>query len=889
MSLLRSRRLYITLIVITANIALFALGFHATFVRGLPDYRAPEDYEPFLTSVVYDRQGRPIGEYFEERRRLAPYDEIPEHVVYAFVAGEDGTFFQHSGLDYVSILRAAWVNFRAGHKVQGGSTITQQVAKSLVGSEKSYTRKIKEMLLARRMEENLSKEDILYLYLNQIYLGSGSYGVSEATRRYFGTELSEITVSQAAIIAGLPKAPSNYSPIRNPKRAEERRVYVLREMFQSNFIDEATYEAALIEPTVLARPPEYLDYDPSRYFTEEVRRYLVDRIGEQALNQGGLTIETSMDLDLQRAAVNAVKQGLGRLDHRQGYRGPERTVSVEELEITLLELGVENALLPEETEEPPAAPGAEGEAADSPSLADAPVPQNVPQDAAADLAANETEESTDEEPTSLVVELPVGEPLAGVVLEVDESAQRALVGFGHQLTYPLELETVSWARKPNPNRKPRPVRSISEIVQVGDVTHFILLPPDPDEKPDPEDAEEGEENLARLDFFQVPIAQGALLSIEIATGQVLAMVGGYDYYANQFNRATQALRQPGSALKPLIYASAFQQGYTPASIINDTAVVYKNKDGSIWKPKNYTPYFHGRVTLRSSLAHSYNTATIRLFRDLGINSVVDYLRLLGIQAYLDRDLSLALGSSSLTLLELTRAYAVFPAGGKRVIPRFIHRVTDRHGEVLFENLELGNLEASLLAAQEAANPSSDALLIEPEEPEPVVAETEGEESSDEELLPPDQLILATEAYLATDIVRAIVLEGTGRRALRLGRPLGGKTGTTNQQADAWFVGFSPDIATGVWVGHDVSQVLGKGETGAGAALPIWIDFMGQALPNYPKRDFPVPPGISFTRVDRKTGLLAGDDSQDSYFQAFIEGTEPTETSVTKPPLRIDEF
>lgn len=853
MSLLRSRRLYITLLVLSANIALFALGFHSTFVRGLPDFRAPEDYEPFLTSVVYDRQGRPIGEYFEERRRLVPYNEIPEHVVYAFVAGEDGTFFQHSGLDYISILRAAWVNFRAGKKVQGGSTITQQVAKSLVGSEKRYSRKIKEMLVARRMEENLSKEDILYLYLNQIYLGSGSYGISEATRRYFGKELSEITVSEAAVIAGLPKAPSNYSPIRNPKRAEERRVYVLREMLQGKFIDQATYQAAMIEPTVLARPPEYQDYDPSRYFTEEVRRYLVERIGEKALNQGGLTIETTMDLDLQRKAVNAIKNGLETLDHRQGYRGPQRTVSIEELEITLLELGVENELMPEEQATEQVAEAGE----------------------VADETAGETGEASEEE-IVLVIELPMGEPLTGVVLEIDAAAQRALVGFGHQLTYPLELETVSWARNPDPNRRSVPVRSISNIVKVGDVTQFILLPPSATQI---KKAKEGEEVLARLDLFQLPIAQGALLSMEISTGHVLAMVGGYDYYANQFNRATQARRQPGSALKPLIYASAFQQGYTPVTIINDTAVVYKNRDGSIWKPKNYTPYFHGPIPMRESLVRSYNTATIRLFRELGIGRVVDYLRLLGIQSHLDKDLSLALGSSSFTLLEMTRAYAVFPAGGKRVIPRFIQRVTDRHGKVLFENLELGNLEASLAMAEGGGE-----VLEEPgSDLEPEVAA--------KKVLPPSQLIPSTEAYLATDLVRAIVTDpkGTGRRARQLGRNVGGKTGTTNQQADAWFVGFSPDIATGVWVGHDISRVLGKGETGARAALPIWIDFMGEALGSYPKRDFTVPPGISFIRVDRKTGLLASDDSQDSYFQAFIEGTEPTESAVTKPPLRIDEF
>jgi penicillin-binding protein 1A len=477
----------------------------------------------------------------------------------------------------------------------------------------------------------------------------------------------------------------------------------------------------------------------------------------------------------------------------------------------------------------------------------------------------------------------VGEPLVGVVLEVNEEEQRALVGFAHQVTYPLELKTVKWARKPNPNQKSRSVRSISKIVSVGDITHFILLPPNPEDATKPAEGEEPVEPMPRLDFFQVPVAQGALLSLEVSTGEVLAMVGGYDYYANQFNRATQARRQPGSALKPLIYASAFQQGYTPTSIINDTAVVYKNRDGSIWKPKNYTPFFHGRVTLRESLAKSYNTATIRLFRDLGINNVIDYLRLLGIQGPLDKDLSLALGSSSLTLLEITRAYAVFPAGGEQVIPRFIRRVTDRNGEVLFENLELGNLEASLLAAEEKAALENPSLLLE-EEPEPSAKTVD-----EEEPLPPGHVIPATEAYLATDMVRAIVLEGTGRRAQRLGRHIGGKTGTTNQQADAWFVGFSPDVVTGVWVGHDVGQVLGKGETGAGAALPIWIDFMEQALAPRPNRDFPVPPGISFARVSRKTGLLAGEDTEKSYFQAFIEGTEPTETSSSEQPVRIDEF
>jgi len=821
--------------------------------------------------MVLDRNDKPIGEFYLEPRRLVPFEQIPRSVILAFVAGEDATFFEHKGLDYVSILRAAWVNLRAGGAVrQGGSTITQQVAKSLLSSERSIRRKIKDMLLARRIEKQLSKQEILYLYLNQIYLGSGSYGVAEATRRYFGKDLSQITLSEAATLAGLPKAPSSYSPIHHPERAEQRRRYVLEQMLADGFIDQASYDEALAETITLARPPEYQDYEVARYFTEEVRRYLSDRLGDEMLLGGGLQIETTVDIDLQRKAVEAVRKGLEDLDRRIGYRGPERRVTSDQIEATILALGAENHLLPET---PPAEEEAPSGQEDETALEE----ENLTPVHTAPKAFSPTE-------------LPIGSPLLGVVTEVDEAEDRATVAFAPGLAQPLLLETVSWARTPNPKRLPTPVKSISKIVQIGDVAKFILHP-----------VEEGAEPSATLatkqsiptvlDLYQVPEVQGSLLSFEVENGNVLAFVGGYDYNTNQFIRVTQAYRQPGSAIKPLIYAAALANGFTPASIINDTAVVYTNADGSIWKPKNYTPYFHGPVTLRQALVHSYNTATIRLFRDVGTENVIRYMRRLGITSPLNRDLSLALGTNPLTLLELTRAYAVFPSGGRRVTPRFITRVTDRDGNLLIANVPLEDAtDAHDQSDRASATVETDAPVVD-EVPtsspatEPASIEEGATEPSEEQVIP------ETSAYLAVDLVRAVVTDagGTGWRARKLGRPVAGKTGTTNQQADAWFVGFSPDVVTGVWVGFDKERVLGRGETGSRAASPIWVDFMATALEHYRDRDFPIPPGITFARIDRATGLLSSGANESSYFQAFAEGTEPTETVEQTTPVRPDLF
>jgi len=846
------------------GVAAGAAFFYFTFLRDLPDLRTVEDYRPPLSTQVYARGGERIGEFFEERRELVPLEEVPESVVHAFVAGEDSTFFEHSGIDFTSILRAAWVNLRAGGEIrQGGSTITQQVVKGLLLTpERKIRRKVREMILARRIEERFTKQEILYLYLNQIYFGHGAYGIGEAARRYFGKSVSELEVSEAALLAGLPKAPSRYSPLANPEEAERRRRYVLGRMHEDGFIDEAAYQRALANPPELAEPPEESEaFEVAAYFTEEVRRYLFEALGGERVLTGGLRVETTLDLARQRDAVEAVREGLVELDRRQGWRGPERRVAAGAVDEELVRLAEANGL---------AAPDAgAGDAAES--------GEPESEEAAADGPA----EDAATEPT-------VGDVLLGVVRAVDAEAERAQVGFAPDLGGRVRLEDVKWAREPDPARRPRPVKEIEQIFAVGDVARFELL----------ERTENGSGETLRLRIAQEPAVQGALLSFDVEDGDVLALVGGYDYAESQFNRAVQARRQPGSAFKPLIYGAAIEKGYTPASILFDRPVVYVDEEsGFVWRPENYGQTFYGPLTLREALVRSINNATVHLFRDVGVGYVIDFARRMGIESPLSRDLSLALGSSGVSLLELTRAYAVFANGGRRAEPVFIRRVVDPDGEVLLANVPLGAEppEEPWIAPDGAVGTPDGAA-----EPSVRTASTrvKGPEAGDGEG-EPDRILPAADAYLVTDLLRAVVTDprGTGRRARSLNRTVAGKTGTTNDQVDAWFVGFSPDVATGVWVGHDdQGRVLGWGETGARAALPIWKDYMEDALAGRPVRDFAVPDAIVFARIDRKTGLLADATSTETVFQPFEAGTEPTETdraarttSETRDKLRMDSF
>jgi len=864
------------------------VGFYLAFLRDLPDIRSVEDYRPPEVSVVVDREGRRIGEFFVERRELVTLDQIPQHVVRAFVAAEDSTFFEHGGIDYQSILRAAWKNLLAGGEIrQGGSTITQQMVKGLLlNPERTIRRKLREMILARNIEQRLTKQEILYLYLNQIYFGHGAYGIAEAARMYFGKPPSQLSVSEGAQLAGLPKAPAKYSPARNPERAEQRRRYVLDRMLDEGYIDSQTWETAVDERPVLSDRPWERDYADAAYFTEEVRRYLFAALGGEAVLEGGLRIETSLDLPRQHAAVRALRKGLEDLDRRQGYRGPERRIEPDAIASELPALAEQNGLaapvapdVDEETEEvaaeTPEPPEADRELADTTDAAGDPPPGESPG------------------PAQRLREALAEQPLLGVVTAVDGGADMAQVAFGPEHLAEVRLESVSWAREPNPKLLPTPVKHLKSVFRVGDVAHFALASDDEDALEQP-----------RVTLWQKPIVQGGLLSLDVETGDVIALVGGYDFEESQFNRVTQALRQPGSAFKPIIYGAALSleddehlRRYTPASIVYDRPKVYTDEEtGLVWKPKNYGREFYGPITLRKALAKSINTAAVHLCDEVGVGNVIRYARRLGIESPLEPSLGIALGTSGVSLLELTRGYAVFPAGGRKVVPTYIHRVSDREGNVLLENVDLGSEPSPELIARLAAQlaerdadrrppqaepdpapPASEVTVVEASDA-PMPIDEEVGENGDGEVPDENQLIPEEDAYLMTDMLRAVVLEGTGRRVARLGRPLGGKTGTTNDQADAWFLGFSPEITTGVWVGHDETRFLGAGETGSRAAAPIWLDYMESALADVPMRDFPAPRSIVFARIDRETGLLATRQSQQTLFQAFLAGTEPTETA-----------
>ncbi|MCX5738016.1 MAG: transglycosylase domain-containing protein, partial [Proteobacteria bacterium] len=576
-----------------------AIALYLAIVSDLPDMRGIDDYHPPLVSTVYDREGKPIGEFFDERRRLVRLDEIPEHVILAFVAGEDDSFFEHSGIDFRSIVRAAWADFTAGEIVQGGSTITQQTVKSLLLTpERRFDRKIKELILARRLEQHLTKDEILALYLNQIYFGGGAWGIGEAARTYFGKDVSQLTVSEGAMLAGLPKAPSRFSPLGNYEAADNRRQYVLGRMFAVGFIDDQTYQSALAEPPVLRAPPERDDFVAATWFAEEVRRHLFQKLGGDTVLKGGLRIETTLDLHLQRTAEAALRTGIEALDHRQGWRGPVLRVPRAQLEAEVQRVAAENKL---------------------------------------DASANLTLASLDAAKTWL-----------GVVTANDDAKQVVHVAFAPNLSADVHLGDVAWARARNIERAAAPHSKISQALSVGDVARFRVSPPEAtpprteaaSSEPDPEsDAEPATADASaeppppaatRVTLYQSPDVEGAFLALDISTGEVLALVGGYDYARSQFDRAVQARRQPGSAFKPFVYATALTKGLTAVSTLNDAPITYTDPaSGAVWAPQNYDHKYRGVVSMREALARSLNLATVNLLFRVGIRPVVNLAHQLG--------------------------------------------------------------------------------------------------------------------------------------------------------------------------------------------------------------------------------------------------------------------
>ncbi len=771
------------------------VGVFYYYSSDLPKITSLKDYHPYTVTEVFADNGELIGRFGLEKRKIAPIEEIPELLKKAFIASEDSRFYEHQGLDFLGIARAMVKNIKARRIVQGGSTITQQVTKSLLLTpERKFKRKIKEAILAYRIEKYLSKDEILFIYLNQIYLGHGMYGVEMASLRYFGKKTRDLNLAEMTIIAGMPKAPTNLSPITHPERSAARQRYVLGQMLEHKFITREQLKKALLTEVVLVSKSDPSAKTP--YYTEHVRRYLEKKYGYDKLYKEGLQVYTGVDVAWQQAARIAIDQGLRDLAKRRGFRGAlKHLTDVQEQDEFIAKLKK-----------------------DRESLVDS--------------------------------GLKVGLYIQALVLEVDDVKKNVSLDLGG-CPAQLALKDMVWAKRPKADgsRYSRAkIKKPSEALEAGDVVLVRIKKVSGEVVP---------EILVTLE--EEPEAEAALLALEPKSGLVRVMVGGKDFQTSEFNRAIQSRRSPGSAFKPIIYSAGLDNGLTPASIFLDSPIVYKDGGddwSSAWKPRNYEQKFYGPTTVRQALIHSRNLVTIKMLRQIGIKKVINYARKLGFTSTLNADLTLSLGSSGVSLMELTTAYGVFANQGRLLKPVFVKRVEDRHGEILEERegVAVMGLELSSLM---------------PPESEPVIS--------------------AQTAYLMTNMLTDVVKRGTGRRAARaLKRPLAGKTGTTNDYYDAWFMGYAPQLVTGVWVGFDDLEPLGRHETGSRTACPIWIDFMKVALADLPPENFTVPSGIVFANIDEETGLLAVPESKKTFFECFKEGTVPTELSQPVSPEELEE-
>jgi penicillin-binding protein 1A len=770
-----------------AGTILFMAGVAATagllwhFSKDLPDYSQLQDYEPPVTTRVHAADGSLIGEYARERRLYIPIQAVPKLVTNAFLAAEDKNFYEHGGLDFVGIARAGInyaQNFGSSRRPQGASTITQQVAKNfLLSNEVSFARKIKEALLALKIERTYSKDKILELYLNEIYLGLGAYGIASASLTYFDKAVNELTIPEAAYLASLPKAPNNYHPFRQRERALERRNWVIDQMANDGFIKLADAETAKHAALGVTQKPSSGHTFAAEYFAEEVRRELLERYGEKKLYDGGLSVRTSLDTKLQVLARQTLIDGLVRFDETQGWRSPITKIDVSG------DWGVK--------------------------LADV--------KALADVA-----------PWQLAVVLEVADQSARIGLQPGREpggyvSKERNVGI-------ISLEGLKWAKTGG-----KPVTKVGQVLNVGDVVYV-----------------EPAKLTGQYRLHQIPEVSGAMVVEDPWTGRVLAMVGGFSYDQSQFNRATQALRQPGSSFKPFIYAAALDNGYTPSTLVLDAPLEIDLGPGlGIWRPENYENNFYGPSTLRFGIEHSRNVMTVRLAQDIGMPLIADYAKRFGIYDELPPYLSFALGAGETTPLRMTTAYAMIDNGGRRVKPTLIDRIQDRYGHTVYRHDERECIGCDAQKWADQPEPS----LIDRREP----------------VLDP------MTAYQITSMMEGVVLRGTAAGAgfqKEVGKPVAGKTGTTNDERDAWFIGFTPDIVVGVYMGYDKPRHLARGATGGHLSAPIVKDFMKVALAEKPAVPFRVPPGIKLIRVDLKTGQRAGPGSERVVLEAFKPGTAP---------------
>ncbi len=756
----------------------------------LPDIETLKDVKLKLPLRVYARDGALIAEFGEERRTPIRYSNVPDLMIKAFLAAEDDRFFSHPGVDYQGLIRAAFHLLRTGQKGQGGSTITMQVARNFfLSKEKTYLRKINEIFLSLKIERELTKEDILELYLNVIYLGHRSYGVQAAAQVYYGKNVHELNLAEIAMIAGLPKAPSSYNPIVNPTRALERRDYVLGRMRSLDYITEQDYQAAM-ETSVTASLHGVRVQVEAPYVAEMVRADMVKRYGKEVYTMG-YRVYSSIDSQAQIAANNALRKALLDYDQRHGYRGAEGNF------LEALEQG------PEALDQ---------------------VLADIPE---------------------------VGGLLPAVVTAIDEKQAMVYVSAEQQLT--LDWAAIEWARPYiNENhRGPQPDK-VADILKQGDLVRLLQY-------------EQGKWRLA-----QVPNVAGALVSLSSKDGSILSLAGGFDYFHSKFNRVVQAKRQPGSSVKPFIYAAALAKGFTPASIINDAPVVFDDPalEGA-WRPENYSGKFYGPTRLREALVHSRNLVSIRILAEMGIPYAARFLSRFGItKDMIQRDLSMALGSGSFTPLQLATAFAVISNGGYRVEPYFVMRVEDDEGEVIYAS-DPAIACADCTTSEQVQTPAAVSQLQKDLVDSTAPAQEQKPVRLAERSLSPEV------AYLIHSFMRDVVRRGTGRGALKLGRTdLAGKTGTTNDQRDAWFSGFNSDVVATAWIGFDKVQPLGNRESGGYAALPMWVDFMRVVLKDMPEKALKLPEGMVTVRINPQTGLLADTGSSNAIFETFATDQVP---------------
>src|SRR5229473_438875 len=744
-----------------------AAGLIWHFSKDLPDYSQLQDYEPPVMTRVHASDGALLGEYSKERRLYLPIQAVPKLVINAFLAAEDKNFYEHGGIDFTGMARAAVLlaqNFGSNRRPQGASTITQQVAKNfLLTNEVSFTRKIKEALLAMRLERTYSKDKILELYLNEIYLGLGAYGIAAASLVYFDKSVNELTVGEAAYLAALPKAPSSLHPVKNRDRAIERRNYVVDRLLENGWIKQADADKARKDALAVTNRTNAAHIFAGEYFAEEVRRDVFERYGEKKLYEGGLSVRTTLDPKLQVMARKTMAAGLVTYDEQQGWRG-----AISKLDISG-DWGVKLA--------------------DIKSLSD------------------------------------ISPWRMAVVLETSE--QSARIGFqpGRELggavakerqTGIITLDGVRWAKA------------------ASGPTRFNTRT-------------EGQYRLRQL-----PEVSGAMVVMDPWTGRVLAMVGGFSFDQSQFNRATQAYRQPGSSFKPIVYSSALDNGYTPSTVVVDAPIeIDQGQGGGVWRPENYSAgHYRGPTTLRNALRFSLNTVTVRLAQDIGMPLIGEYAKRFGVYDELPNYLSYALGAGETTVMRMVTAYSMFANGGRRVKSTLIDRIQDRYGHTIFKH------DARECRGCDAAGGWKN-------QSEPQLVDRR------------EQVLDSMTAYQITSMMEGVVQAGTATVVKEVGKPIAGKTGTTNDEKDTWFIGFSPDIVVGIYMGYDKPRNLGKGATGGHLAAPIARDFLKLALVDKPAIPFKVPAGIKLIRVDQMSGMRAGPgEGGRTILEAFKPGTAP---------------